>query len=170
MEFALLLGFPLIGAIALGFFGARRWAPELNVAASLATFVAEQGTRMFLEEEGFAPKELERWEREARAEAADEAVLLRLRGDLDALYRSRLSDEAKLRRKRELFATRAEHDQAVVVDARRAPFEDGRDHGHGVLLGRCRDGLHGRTVDGFREIEHGSVFGLAEVGRREELL
>jgi hydrogenase-4 component F len=40
MEFAFLLGSPLAGAIALGFFGARRWAPELNVLASLATFVS----------------------------------------------------------------------------------------------------------------------------------
>jgi len=40
MEFLLLLASPLAGALALGVFGARRWAPELNAAASLATFIA----------------------------------------------------------------------------------------------------------------------------------
>lgn len=40
MEFAFLLLTPLAGALALGFYGARRWAPELNVLASLATLVA----------------------------------------------------------------------------------------------------------------------------------
>jgi len=36
----LLLGIPLCGALALGVFGARHWAPELNVAVSLGTFIA----------------------------------------------------------------------------------------------------------------------------------
>src|SRR5450631_2326943 len=40
MPFVLLLGTPLCGALALGVFGARRWAPELNVAVSLGTFIA----------------------------------------------------------------------------------------------------------------------------------
>src|SRR5882672_7478010 len=40
MEFLLLLSTPLFGAMALGVFGARRWAPELNVAISLITFLA----------------------------------------------------------------------------------------------------------------------------------
>src|SRR5271157_746131 len=40
MEFLLLLASPLAGALLLGAFGARRWAPELNVALSLATFLA----------------------------------------------------------------------------------------------------------------------------------
>src|SRR5271157_83555 len=40
MEFLLLLASPLAGALLLGVFGARRWAPELNVAVSLATFLA----------------------------------------------------------------------------------------------------------------------------------
>jgi len=40
MEFLLLLASPLAGALALGVFGARRWAPELNAAASLVTFIA----------------------------------------------------------------------------------------------------------------------------------
>ena len=40
MEFLLLLSTPLFGALALGVFGARRWAPELNVAISLVTFLA----------------------------------------------------------------------------------------------------------------------------------
>ncbi len=40
MEFLLLLASPLAGALILGVFGARRWAPELNVAMSLATFLA----------------------------------------------------------------------------------------------------------------------------------
>src|ERR1039457_1285372 len=40
MEFLLLLGTPLAGAVILGFYGGRRWAPELNVAFSQITFLA----------------------------------------------------------------------------------------------------------------------------------
>ena len=40
MEIVLLLAIPLIGAILLAVFGARRWAPEANVVVSLATFIA----------------------------------------------------------------------------------------------------------------------------------
>ena len=40
MEFLLLLGTPLIGAIWLGFFGAKRRAPDVNVGLSLITFIA----------------------------------------------------------------------------------------------------------------------------------
>ncbi|MBK9657287.1 MAG: hydrogenase 4 subunit F [Rhodanobacteraceae bacterium] len=40
MEFLLLLGTPLAGAIWLGFFGAKRRAPDVNVGLSLITFIA----------------------------------------------------------------------------------------------------------------------------------
>ncbi|HEV2700960.1 MAG TPA: hydrogenase 4 subunit F [Steroidobacteraceae bacterium] len=40
MPLLLLLGTPLLGGVILGAFGARRWAPELNVAVSLITFFA----------------------------------------------------------------------------------------------------------------------------------
>jgi hydrogenase-4 component F len=40
MEFLLLLGTPLTGALLLGFFGARRSAPDINVLLSLVTFIA----------------------------------------------------------------------------------------------------------------------------------
>lgn len=40
MEFLFLLGSPLTAAAVLGFLGARRWAPEINVLFSLATFVS----------------------------------------------------------------------------------------------------------------------------------
>lgn len=40
MELLVLLGIPLLGALLLAFLGERKWAPELNVVASLATFVA----------------------------------------------------------------------------------------------------------------------------------
>jgi hydrogenase-4 component F len=40
MEFLLLLGIPLAGAALFGVFGARRWAPDANVAVSAATFLA----------------------------------------------------------------------------------------------------------------------------------
>src|SRR5579864_4431488 len=40
MEFALLLSSPLLGALLLGVIGERHWAPELNIAVSLATFLA----------------------------------------------------------------------------------------------------------------------------------
>lgn len=32
MEFTVLLGAPLLGAVTLGVLGGRRWAPEVNVA------------------------------------------------------------------------------------------------------------------------------------------
>ncbi len=40
VEFLLLLGSPIAGALLLGAFGARRWAPELNAGVSFATFLA----------------------------------------------------------------------------------------------------------------------------------
>ena len=40
MELLAVLGLPLIGFFLLALFGARRWAPELNVAISLATLAA----------------------------------------------------------------------------------------------------------------------------------
>jgi hydrogenase-4 component F len=40
MEFLLLLGSPLVGALVLGVVGDRRWAPEFNAAVSLVTFLA----------------------------------------------------------------------------------------------------------------------------------
>src|SRR5260221_1851803 len=40
MEFVILLGAPLLGALLLGVLGGRRWAPEANVGFSLVTFLA----------------------------------------------------------------------------------------------------------------------------------
>src|SRR5258706_13293004 len=40
MEFLILLGAPLLGALILGVLGGRRWAPEANVGFSLVTFLA----------------------------------------------------------------------------------------------------------------------------------
>jgi len=40
VEFALLIGLPVLGAVSLAFLGARRDAPEINAAFSLATFLA----------------------------------------------------------------------------------------------------------------------------------
>ena len=40
MEIYLVLGLPLLGAILLAFFGARRFAAELNSGMSLATLIA----------------------------------------------------------------------------------------------------------------------------------
>src|SRR6202158_3901524 len=40
MEFIILLGTPLLGALTLGVLGGRRWAPEANVGFSLVTFFA----------------------------------------------------------------------------------------------------------------------------------
>src|SRR5271165_2601640 len=39
MEFVILLATPLLGALTLGAFGGRRWAPEANVGFSLVTFL-----------------------------------------------------------------------------------------------------------------------------------
>jgi hydrogenase-4 component F len=40
VEFLALVAIPLVGALCLGAFGARRWAPEANVVFSLGTFIA----------------------------------------------------------------------------------------------------------------------------------
>ncbi len=40
MEFVVLVSLPLAGAVLLGIFGARDWAPRLNIAASAATLLA----------------------------------------------------------------------------------------------------------------------------------
>jgi len=40
VEFLALVAIPLVGALSLGAFGARRWAPEANVVFSLGTFLA----------------------------------------------------------------------------------------------------------------------------------
>src|SRR6202051_3840563 len=40
MEFIILLGTPLLGALVLGMLGGRRWASEANVGFSLVTFLA----------------------------------------------------------------------------------------------------------------------------------
>src|SRR5260370_22762443 len=40
MEFIVLLGMPLLGALTLVMLGGRRWAPEANVVFSLVTFFA----------------------------------------------------------------------------------------------------------------------------------
>ncbi|MBS0575635.1 MAG: hydrogenase 4 subunit F [Proteobacteria bacterium] len=46
MELWLLLACPLIGSLLLGVIGARRWAPEVNAAISLATFLASVALSM----------------------------------------------------------------------------------------------------------------------------
>src|SRR6266446_1632181 len=40
MEFVILLGTPLLGALTMGVWGERRWAPTANVGLSLVTFLA----------------------------------------------------------------------------------------------------------------------------------
>src|SRR5260370_4003262 len=40
MEFVILLGTQLLGAMTLGMLGGRRWAPEANVGFALVTFLA----------------------------------------------------------------------------------------------------------------------------------
>src|SRR3979490_568011 len=40
MDLVILLGTPLFGALILGAFGGRRWAPEANAGFSLVTFLA----------------------------------------------------------------------------------------------------------------------------------
>jgi hydrogenase-4 component F len=62
VEFVILLALPLTGAVLLGLFGARPWAPRLNVGTSFATFLAacaltarviEQGNLKFVREQFF---------------------------------------------------------------------------------------------------------------------
>ena len=60
MELVVLLALPLAGAVLLGIFGARAWAPRLNIGASLATLVAacfltarviEEGSLVLIQEQ-----------------------------------------------------------------------------------------------------------------------
>jgi predicted aminopeptidase len=77
---------------------------ELN--ESLATLVAREGTeRLLAQVFGAGSDQLEEYrERMAREDLRD-GILDRLWDDLDALYRSRLADPEKLRRKLELFSS-----------------------------------------------------------------
>jgi len=52
VEILAVLAFPLLGGILLGAFGHRRWAPELNAAMSLATFLAAAALTVGVIEEG----------------------------------------------------------------------------------------------------------------------
>ncbi len=76
---------------------------------SLATIVAREGTRLLLQKEfGASSAEEVEYRRHIDSVAAEkvrDGILDRLRSDLDALYRSRISGEEKLSRKAEMFAT-----------------------------------------------------------------
>jgi predicted aminopeptidase len=79
--------------------------PELN--EGLATHVAREGTRRFLEAhpELIAAGALEEHDRLQAADDEYAELLARLRRDLEVLYRGPLSNDEKLRRKREILAT-----------------------------------------------------------------
>jgi len=72
---------------------------------SLATWVAREGTVRFLKAHDELRPLLEGYLGEQRASAEREALLLRLRDDLDALYRSGLDEPSILERKAEIFAS-----------------------------------------------------------------
>ncbi len=76
---------------------------------SLATVVAREGTRLLLQREfGQESREEDEYRRHLASVAAEklrDGLVDRLRSDLDALYRSRLPDSEKLKRKAEMFAT-----------------------------------------------------------------
>ncbi len=74
---------------------------------SFATWMAQEGTRLFLERypQAFSARQLDVQRANARRSREHAELLARLRDDLDALYRSRLSDAEKDRRKVEIFAT-----------------------------------------------------------------
>lgn len=83
------------------------FAENTSFNESLASHLAREGTVRFL----FSRPELRHllgpYLEGTRARRERERLLLRLRADLDALYRSDLPDEAKLARKREIFLTAA---------------------------------------------------------------
>ncbi len=74
---------------------------------SLATHVAREGTRLFLERhpESASEEDLEAWQRRQRFSRLYEESLARLRDDLDSLFRSDLPDVEKEARKAELLGT-----------------------------------------------------------------
>jgi predicted aminopeptidase len=80
---------------------------------SLATHMGREGTLRFLSSRAGLKDLLPAYLRETAAAREREEILLRLRNDLDALYRSPASDEEKLARKQEVFAT-ASRAQAVL--------------------------------------------------------
>ncbi|MBI4603502.1 MAG: aminopeptidase [Planctomycetes bacterium] len=122
---------------------------------SLATFVAREGTCRFLrsrpELQGLLPGYLA--ERSAAAER--EEVILRLRDDLDALYRGPLDAPEKLARKAEVFATAARALEILEpsAPARGSPASNAlvlsaaRYHELEPLLERLSEKLCGRIAD-----------------------
>ncbi len=74
---------------------------------SLATHVAREGTRIFMQRHARAirPDSRARYFAACEQIDQDEILLHRLKLDLDALYRSTLSSEEKRKRKKEIFRT-----------------------------------------------------------------
>lgn len=74
---------------------------------SLATHVAREGLRLFLESypQAAPARALENYMEKTLRRDQDQALIERLRWDLEALYRSALPSGAKMRRKQEIFET-----------------------------------------------------------------
>jgi len=81
---------------------------ETELNESLATVIAQGGAeRLLLERFGETSSEVAEYRRKLAQDDLRDGILKRLERDLDALYRSRVPDAAKLSRKSELFSTAA---------------------------------------------------------------
>lgn len=128
---------------------------ESSFNESLATHVAREGVVLFLsshpELRDLVPEYLARKE----ASQGRETLFLRLRNDLDALYRSALPDEEKRARKEEIYRTASAAYQRLSPAPRRSPLPASnaiilsvaRYHEFEPLLSRLQERLGGKPSD-----------------------
>ncbi|HVR76259.1 MAG TPA: aminopeptidase [Planctomycetota bacterium] len=133
----------------------RYFPGSVSFNESLATHIARQGTERFLAAHDDLRADLPEYRARRRAAMERETLLLRLRNDLDALYRAPVEDGAKLRRKAELFATASEAYRQLVGCADKASLPAtnafvlslSRYHEFEPLLARLQESLGGDPAD-----------------------
>lgn len=138
---------------------------ETSFNESLATFVAREATERFLRAHPELSDQIEGYRRERESALERETLLLRLRNDLDALYRSGLDESAKVARKAEIFATgaealaRLEGSPPRLRASNAAVLSFARYHEHTALLERVQRRLGGeprRLVEELKKLPSGA--------------
>jgi predicted aminopeptidase len=120
---------------------------------SLATHMGREGTLRFLTAHESLKHFLPAYIEGTAASMEREEILLRLRNDLDALYRSPAPDEAKLARKTEIFETASRAQAALRPGSRDIPASNStllsfaRYHEFEPLLRRLQEVLGGEPSD-----------------------
>jgi predicted aminopeptidase len=122
---------------------------------SLATHMAREGVIVFFSSHPELRKKLPEYLARKDASRERELFFLRLRNDLDALYRSTLPDETKKARKLEIFGTASSAYQRLLPGPLRAPLPASnalvlsvaRYHEFEPLLARLQAALGGKPSD-----------------------